>query len=58
MVSVGFHASLEQLAPSASLTAVQRAEEAGFQAAMCSDHLQPWSVRQGHSAKVLPELVS
>jgi probable non-F420 flavinoid oxidoreductase len=28
---------------------VQRAEEAGFDAAMCSDHLAPWSVRQGES---------
>ena len=25
------------------------AEAAGFQAAMCSDHLAPWSERQGHS---------
>jgi alkanesulfonate monooxygenase SsuD/methylene tetrahydromethanopterin reductase-like flavin-dependent oxidoreductase (luciferase family) len=24
-------------------------EAAGFQAAMCSDHLAPWSERQGHS---------
>jgi probable non-F420 flavinoid oxidoreductase len=31
------------------LGAVVRAEEAGFGAAMCSDHLAPWSVRQGHS---------
>ena len=25
------------------------AEAAGFEAAMCSDHLAPWSERQGHS---------
>jgi probable non-F420 flavinoid oxidoreductase len=49
MVTVGFHASHEQLPPSELLRAVQRAEEAGFQAAMCSDHLAPWSARQGHS---------
>jgi probable non-F420 flavinoid oxidoreductase len=46
---IGYHASHEQLSPSALLRAVQRAEEAGFGAAMCSDHLAPWSERQGHS---------
>lgn len=49
MTIVGFHASHEQLAPAPLLRAVQRAEEAGFDAAMCSDHLAPWSVRQGES---------
>ncbi len=49
MTIVGFHASHEQLPPSRLLRAVQHAEEAGFDAAMCSDHLEPWSVRQGHS---------
>ena len=49
MTTVGFHASHEQLPPSRLLADVQRAEEAGFDAAMCSDHLEPWSVRQGHS---------
>jgi probable non-F420 flavinoid oxidoreductase len=46
---VGFHASHEQIPPSGLLAAVKRAEEAGFTAAMCSDHLAPWSERQGHS---------
>jgi probable non-F420 flavinoid oxidoreductase len=46
---VGFHASHEQLSPRALLDAVVAAERAGFQAAMCSDHLAPWSERQGHS---------
>ena len=46
---VGFHASHEQLAPRALLDAVRRAEEVGFTAAMCSDHLTPWSARQGES---------
>lgn len=46
---VGFHASHEQLSPRKLLEAVQRAEDAGFDAAMCSDHFAPWSVRQGHS---------
>jgi probable non-F420 flavinoid oxidoreductase len=46
---VGFHASHEQAHPRELLEAVQRAEEVGFDAAMCSDHLAPWSERQGHS---------
>ncbi|GAA1061139.1 TIGR03885 family FMN-dependent LLM class oxidoreductase [Agromyces bracchium] len=49
MPLVGFHASHEQLPPSALLDAVVHAEQAGFDAAMCSDHWAPWSVRQGHS---------
>ena len=49
MATIGFHASHEQLAPSRLLAAVRAAEAAGFQAAMCSDHLAPWSTRQGHS---------
>ena len=49
MPIVGFHASHEQIPPSGLLTAVQAAEAAGFQAAMCSDHLAPWSERQGES---------
>lgn len=49
MSTVGFHASHEQLPPSALLAAVRHAEEAGFETAMCSDHLAPWSERQGHS---------
>ena len=50
MTVVGFHASHEQVHPSALLDAVHRAEGAGFGAAMCSDHFSPWSERQGHSA--------
>jgi probable non-F420 flavinoid oxidoreductase len=46
----GIHASHEQLHPSELLAAVVRAEQAGFAAAMCSDHFSPWSERQGHSA--------
>ena len=36
-------------APGAAADAVVAAEAAGFEAAMCSDHLAPWSERQGHS---------
>ena len=46
---IGFHASHEQIHPSTLLDAVLRAEQAGFGAAMCSDHASPWSERQGHS---------
>lgn len=46
---VGFHSSHEQVHPSALLAAVQHAEEAGFDAAMCSDHWAPWGTNQGHS---------
>src|SRR6187200_825995 len=49
MVLLGYHASHEQVPPSRLLAAVVRAESAGFDAAMCSDHLAPWGVRQGES---------
>ncbi|WP_430645462.1 TIGR03885 family FMN-dependent LLM class oxidoreductase [Agromyces sp. GXS1127] len=49
MPLVGFHASHEQIPPSALLGDVVQAEQAGFEAAMCSDHWAPWSVRQGQS---------
>lgn len=49
MVTVGFHASHEQISPGQLLKDVRHAEQAGFDAAMCSDHIEPWSARQGHS---------
>jgi probable non-F420 flavinoid oxidoreductase len=49
MTVYGFHASHEQVPPADLLTAVMRAEQAGFTAAMCSDHFSPWSARQGES---------
>lgn len=49
MVTIGFHASHEQLPPSRLLECVRAAEDAGFRAATCSDHLAPWGERQGHS---------
>lgn len=49
MVFIGFHASHEQLPPSELLDDVCQAETAGFDGAMCSDHLAPWSPRQGES---------
>jgi probable non-F420 flavinoid oxidoreductase len=46
---VGWHASHEQIAPSGLLASAQRAEEAGFDAGMSSDHFSPWGERQGQS---------
>ena len=49
MTKYGFHASHEQISPGQLLADVQRAEQAGFEIAMCSDHFAPWSRRQDHS---------
>ena len=49
MTILGYHASHEQYAPGALLRHVQRAEAAGFAAAMCSDHFHPWTDQQGQS---------
>jgi probable non-F420 flavinoid oxidoreductase len=46
---LGYHCSHEQHPPSALLRHAARAAEAGFTAAMCSDHFHPWSERQGQS---------
>jgi probable non-F420 flavinoid oxidoreductase len=49
MPRMALHCSHEQIPPSALLRAVRRAEDAGFDAGMSSDHFSPWSERQGHS---------
>ncbi|MDQ3656628.1 MAG: TIGR03885 family FMN-dependent LLM class oxidoreductase [Chloroflexota bacterium] len=49
MATIGYHASHEQFAPGELLEHVRHAEQAGFSAAMCSDHIAPWSESQGHS---------
>jgi coenzyme F420-dependent glucose-6-phosphate dehydrogenase len=49
MVLCAYHASHEQFAPSALVRYVRLAEQAGFTAASSSEHLQPWSLRQGQS---------
>src|SRR3954471_14493667 len=49
MPVIGFHNSHEQIHPAELLTAVQHAEEVGFTAAMCSDHIAPWNPNQEHS---------
>lgn len=56
MTVYGFHASHEQLSPRQLLADVQHAEQVGFAAAMCSDHIEPWSERQGHSGMAWPWL--
>ena len=50
MTVYGIHASHEQIHPTRLLDAVTRAGQAGFDAAMSSDHFSPWSARQGQSA--------
>jgi coenzyme F420-dependent glucose-6-phosphate dehydrogenase len=47
MAQIGYHCSHEQHSPSALLSYVLAAEQAGFEAGMCSDHFAPWSVRYG-----------
>jgi coenzyme F420-dependent glucose-6-phosphate dehydrogenase len=49
MTRFGYHVSHEQFAPSDLLQWTKRAEEAGFDCAMSSDHFHPWSERQGQS---------
>ena len=49
MPRIGYHASHEQFPPDALLDLVIRAKQAGFGAAMCSDHFHPWTRAQGHS---------
>ena len=56
MTRIGFHASHEQLSPRQLLADVQHAERAGFDMAMCSDHISPWSERQGHGGSSWPWL--
>jgi coenzyme F420-dependent glucose-6-phosphate dehydrogenase len=52
MTKFSYHVSQEQFSPSDLLRWVQHAENAGFDAAFSSDHLQPWAPAQGHSAFV------
>lgn len=49
VIRIGYHASHEQFKPSDLLRFVQLAEQAGFNAAMSSDHFAPWSLDQGES---------
>jgi probable non-F420 flavinoid oxidoreductase len=49
---VGYHASHEQFPPDVLLGHTVLAEQAGFRAAMASDHFAPFSRRQGESGFV------
>ena len=49
MTTIGYHASHEQFSPGDLLDYVEHADRAGFEAAMCSDHFNPWNTNQGHS---------
>lgn len=46
---LGYHASHEQFAPSDLLRYLRLAEQAGFSCAKSSDHIHPWSEKQGQS---------
>lgn len=48
-MQLGYHASHEQFTPQHLLKLVQKAEKAGFQAILSSDHFHPWSNNQGES---------
>ena len=52
MVQIGYHASHEQFAPGELLGYAMEAEKVGFSSVMSSDHLAPWSERQGQSGFV------
>jgi coenzyme F420-dependent glucose-6-phosphate dehydrogenase len=49
MVLYAYHASHAQFTPTALVRYVRLAEQAGFTAISSSEHLQPWSPRQGQS---------
>src|ERR1700744_6397750 len=49
MTEFGYTMMCEQSPPDALVTDIRRAEEAGFDFSVISDHFQPWLVEQGHS---------
>jgi coenzyme F420-dependent glucose-6-phosphate dehydrogenase len=49
VLRIGFHASHEQFSPSELLRLVAKAERAGFDGGMSSDHFRPWGAAQGQS---------
>jgi G6PDH family F420-dependent oxidoreductase len=52
MVRIGYALSAEEHSPSDLVRNAARAEEAGFEFALISDHYHPWVDAQGHSAFV------
>jgi coenzyme F420-dependent glucose-6-phosphate dehydrogenase len=53
MTQIGYQASHEQFPPDVLLQYVHKAETAGFQAVLSSDHIHPWSANQGNSGFAL-----
>lgn len=49
MPAIGFTLSSEEFGPRDLVRFAQRAEEAGFEFALISDHFHPWLEKQGHS---------
>jgi coenzyme F420-dependent glucose-6-phosphate dehydrogenase len=49
VIKISYHVSHEQFSPRELLDLVRDAEAAGFDAAFSSDHIHPWSPRQGQS---------
>lgn len=53
---IGYHASHEQFSPQDLCVYAQMAEQNGFGGIMSSDHIAPWSRRQGESGAAWPWL--
>jgi len=51
-VKLGYAMSSEEHAPADLIRHAQLAEEAGFEFGLISDHIHPWTNKQGHSAFV------
>ncbi|MBS1845187.1 MAG: LLM class flavin-dependent oxidoreductase, partial [Actinobacteria bacterium] len=49
MTRFGYTMMCEQSRPDALVADIRRAEGAGFDFSVISDHYQPWLVEQGHS---------
>jgi G6PDH family F420-dependent oxidoreductase len=49
VANIGYKLSSEEFGPAALVDNAARAERAGFDFALVSDHFHPWSDRQGHS---------
>ena len=49
MIEIGYKLSSEEFGPADLVRFATRAEQAGFEFALVSDHFHPWSDRQGHS---------
>jgi alkanesulfonate monooxygenase SsuD/methylene tetrahydromethanopterin reductase-like flavin-dependent oxidoreductase (luciferase family) len=49
-MTIGYHASHEQFPPATLLGLALRAEQAGFEAVMCSDHFHHGRLRKGSPA--------